>query len=65
MSRTEVHQYESCSVRYQGETELDDVSLTEAQDFIDRGVEEGKDREDFELLKGEVVEIVPPEQAAG
>lgn len=62
MSRTEVHQYESFTVRYQGAVELEEATEKEAQDFIDRGVEDGNKRDDYEVLTEEVVEIVPPEQ---
>lgn len=61
MSRTEVHQYESFTVRYQGDTELEEASLREAEQFIDQGVSEGRQRSDYELLKEAVAEIIPPE----
>ena len=60
MSKTELREYETFAVKYQGEVCLEEASQQEAQDFIDRGVESGKERNDFELIQEDVIEIVPP-----
>lgn len=64
MSRTELNQYQSYSVRYRGEICLEEAEEREAFDFIDREVESGKDRNDFELVKEDVVEIIPPQKTS-